>query len=67
MENDDEACVKFKPSEYIIIYHSRLQNEFLKNSSKLDAICLLQMRARSWQIPKVEIDYNKGIIIYGCN
>ena len=65
MESNDKACVKFKHSEYITIYHSRLQNEFLTNSSKLDAICLLQMRARSWQVSKVEID--KGIIIYGCN
>ena len=47
MESDGgDTCVNFTPSQYITIYHSRLQT---RDSNQLDAMCLLQMRTRNWQ------------------
>ena len=47
MESDGgDTCVNFTPSQYITIYHSRLQT---RDSDQLDAMCLLQMRTRNWQ------------------
>ena len=55
MEENGDSCVRFTPTQYISIYHSRLQDNNLIVSDTVNALCLLQMRTRGWQ-DKVEGD-----------
>ena len=51
MEEDiSRSCVKFTPCQYKKIYYSRLPMN--KSTTELDALCLLQVGARSWQKKK---------------
>ena len=50
MKEDGKSCIQFTPLQYISIYYSRLQHEFIKTSGQLNAICLLILRTRNWQV-----------------
>ena len=55
------SCVSFTPSQYISIYHLRLQdNNLIRPFNQLNALCLLQMRTRGWE--DVTVDADRGCI-----
>ena len=46
MKEDDDSCVEFTPSQYIMIYNLRRK----QNTPNVNAICLLRCRALlDWQ------------------
>ena len=48
MEEYDDNCVEFTPSQYITIYNLRLEQNLSKK--KVNAICLLKWRSvNDWQ------------------
>ena len=55
-DGEGDSCINFTPTQYISIYHMRLQDDLIRDSDRLNVMCLLQMRPRGWQNKNTDVN-----------